>query len=265
MPDPTPRFDGPRVPMPAPSERTVRRCICAPEPWLRAPMPRPAPGRPYASAADDPAPMPRPDSSIAAARIAAAGHRRIPRMGSGETRQKRASWTLSRLEVRLCWQDATAIRSRTARHGNTYLRCVPGPLTAATYRRNALSTVRRWQDAREMRSRPTGSDEICTNCVPQRPAAVRFRRGVFLGGRPWQYSRAMRSQAPGCGDISTLCVPQRPTVASFSLHASPKGPRTGKAPLPGNISPPCIQNELALAIFARHVSEKCCKAPFGNA
>lgn len=86
-------------------------------------------------------------------------------------------------------------------------------------------------------------------------SAVRRRRDVC----------EMRSQAPGDGKFSPWCVPGRPFAAIFSLHASPKGPRTGKAPLPGSISPPCIQNELALAIFARHVSEKPCKSPFGNA
>ena len=75
----------------------------------------------------------------------------------------------------------------------------------------------------------------------------------------------VRSRALGDGNISPWCVPGRLSVAIFSLHASPKGPRTGKAPLPGNISPPCIQNELALAIFARHASEKPRKSPFGNA
>ena len=54
-------------------------------------------------------------------------------------------------------------------------------------------------------------------------------------------------------------------MAIFSLHASQKGPRTGKSPVRGNISPPCIQNELALAGYARHVSEKPRKSPFGDA
>ena len=99
------------------------------------------------------------------------------------------------------------------------------------------------------------------NCVPQRPTAAIFRRGTFPGGRSWQYSRAMRSQAASCGEKVLRCILGRLVVAIFSLHASPKGPRTGKAPLPGNISPPCIQNELALAIFARHVSEKPRKSP----
>ena len=57
------------------------------------------------------------------------------------------------------------------------------------------------------------------------------------------------------------CVPGRRSVAAFSLHAFPKGPRTGKAPVRGNISPPCIRNELALARYARHVSEKPRKSP----
>ena len=74
----------------------------------------------------------------------------------------------------------------------------------------------------------------------------------------------VRSRVLGDGNISPWCVPGRQSVASFAPHASPRGPRTGKAPLPGNISPPCIQNELTLARFARHVSEMPCKSPFGN-
>ena len=54
-------------------------------------------------------------------------------------------------------------------------------------------------------------------------------------------------------------------MAAFSLHAFPKGPRTGKAPLPGNISPPCIRNEPASARYSRHASEKPCQQSFGDA
>ena len=86
-------------------------------------------------------------------------------------------------------------------------------------------------------------------------------RDALSAVRQWQYVDAMHPLAPSDGDISTLCVPGRPSVAIFSLHASPKGPRTGKGPLPGNISPPCIQNELALARYARHASEKRRKSP----
>ena len=67
------------------------------------------------------------------------------------------------------------------------------------------------------------------------------------------------------GKISPRCVPGRRSVAAFSLHAFPKGPRTGKAPLPGSISPPCIRNEPALARYARRASEKPRKRAFGDA
>lgn len=74
----------------------------------------------------------------------------------------------------------------------------------------------------------------------------------------------VRSRALGDGNISPWCVPGRQSVASFALHVSRKGPRTGKAPLHGNILPPCIQNELVLARFAPHVFKMPCKAPLEN-
>ena len=74
----------------------------------------------------------------------------------------------------------------------------------------------------------------------------------------------MRSRAAIRGNISPWRVPGPSTVAAFSLHAFPKGLRTGKAPVRGNISPPCIRNELVLARYARHASEKPCKQPSGN-
>ena len=51
----------------------------------------------------------------------------------------------------------------------------------------------------------------------------------------------MRSRALCRGKISPRCVPGRQSVAIFSLHASQKGPRTGKSPLPGKIRTPCIR------------------------
>ena len=105
----------------------------------------------------------------------------------------------------------------------------------------------------------------CPIPLPPRRAAAIWRRYAFSSTWPWQDIDAMRSRMPGNGRISPRCVPGRQSVAFFSLHASSKAPRTGKAPLPGNISPPCIQNELALARYARHVSEKPRKSPFGNA
>ena len=112
--------------------------------------------------------------------------------------------------------------------------------------------VRRRQDFAVVRSTEAG-------------AMATYARDALSAVRRRRDAREMRSQAPGCGKFSPWCVPGRPFVAIFSLHASPKEPRTGKAPLPGNISPPCIQNELALARYARHVSEKRRKSPFGNA
>ena len=82
---------------------------------------------------------------------------------------------------------------------------------------------------------------------------------------PWQHSAAVRSRVADRGNISPWCVPGRRSVAAFSLHAFPKGPRTGKTPVRGSISPPCIQNELASARYARHASEKPRKRAFGNA
>ena len=100
-----------------------------------------------------------------------------------------------------------------------------------------------------------------------RTAQGRARRAQVsaLGGRPWQYFAVVRSSESSSGNILARCVPGRQSVAIFSLHAFPKGPRTGKAPLLGKISSPCIQNELALARYAHHASEKRCKAPSGNA
>ncbi len=103
------------------------------------------------------------------------------------------------------------------------------------------------------------------NAFPRRPTVARSRRDAFSGCRPWQYFAAMRFRGSSRGEIMPWCVPGRRSVAAFSLHAFPKGPRTGKTPVRGNISPPCIQNELALARYARRASEKPRKRAFGDA
>ena len=95
----------------------------------------------------------------------------------------------------------------------------------------------------------------------RRSSMARSSRNAFSNDWRRQDFAVVRSWAAVRGNILARCVPGRLAVASFSLHASPKGPRTGKAPLPGNISPPCIQNELALARYARHASEKRRKSP----
>ena len=94
---------------------------------------------------------------------------------------------------------------------------------------------------------------------------ARYCRGAFLGCRPWRYLAVVCFRVVGHGKISPRCVPGRRSVAAFSLHAFPKGPRTGKTPVRGNISPPCIQNGLASARYARHASEKPRKRAFGDA
>ena len=43
------------------------------------------------------------------------------------------------------------------------------------------------------------------------------------------------------GKMLAKCVPGRPSVASFSLHASQKWPRTGKSPVRGKFRAPCIR------------------------
>ncbi len=71
----------------------------------------------------------------------------------------------------------------------------------------------------------------------------------------------MRSRALCRGKIPPRCVPGRQSGASFALHASRKGPWTGKSPVRGKIRAPCIRNELALARYARHASEMPRKSP----
>ena len=144
-----------------------------------------------------------------------------------------------------------------------------------------------------MRPEGAGRGNISPWCVFGRRSVASFRRGAFFGRssmakrsrnafpsvRQWQDLAAMRFRAVGHGSISPWCVfggssrgeimpwcvPGRRSVAAFSLHAFPKGPRTGKAPLPGSISPPCIRNGPALARYSHHASEKPCERAFGNA
>ena len=138
----------------------------------------------------------------------------------------------------LPWQHIAVVHPQGAGRGSIPPRCVPGQQVVATFRRGAFSGGgRRWQNAREMRS---------------------------PGVRQWQDLAAIRFRGSSRGEIMPWCVPGRRSVAAFSLHAFPKGPRTGKTPVRGNISPPCIQNELALARYARRASEKPCKRAFGD-
>ena len=122
--------------------------------------------------------------------------------------------------------------------------------------------------ARSRRDAPPGRSPMAKcprNAFPRRPTVARYRCGVFSGCRPWRYFAVVRFRPAGRGKISPRCVFGRRSVAAFSLHAFPKGPRTGKTPVRGNISPPCIRNEPASARYSRHASEKPRKRAFGDA
>ena len=146
----------------------------------------------------------------------------------------------------------------------------------ATYRRHASRGGRSWQYFAVVRFRAAirgiipprclfralVDGKTLAKCVPRRPTVARSRRDAFSGCRPWQYFAVVRFRGGSSrGEIMPWCVLGRRSVAAFSLHAFPKGPRTGKAPLPGSISPPCIRNGLASARYARYVSEKPRKPP----
>ena len=107
--------------------------------------------------------------------------------------------------------------------------------------------VQSWQDYAVVRSRTLAGGKISPWCIPERSPMTE-----------------MCSPASDSGKISPRCVFGRRSVAAFSLHAFPKGPRTGKASVRGKISPPCIRNEPALARYSRHASEKRRKQPFEN-
>ena len=155
----------------------------------------------------------------------------------------------------------------------------PRGQVVAIFRRNASPGCRPWQYFAVVRFRGLADGKMLAKCVPPASdsgkisprcvfglsAMARYRRGALSGYRPWQDFAAMHSRVAGHGKISLRSVPGRRSVAAFSLHAFPKGHRTGKAPVRGSISPPCIRNGLASARYARHASEKPRKRAFGDA
>ena len=158
--------------------------------------------------------------------------------GSADEAWRETSMLYFRAAVeRLYWQDIAVMHLRVTNCGNIPPRCIPGRSPMAKCSRNAF---------------------------PRRPTVARYRRGAFSGCRPWQYFAVVRFRGSSRGEIMPRCVLGRRSVAAFSLHAFPKGPRTGKAPLPGSMSPPCIRNGPALAGYARRASEKRRKQPSGN-
>ena len=145
------------------------------------------------------------------------------------------------------WASATQM-PHSRRRGRWFPRAPPAP--SSRQRANAALTGSGSISLPHIPGVPCRGN-VSTPCVPR-------------GGRSWQYFAVVCFRAVGHGKILLRCVPGRRSVAAFSLHAFPKGPRTGKAPLPGRISPPCIRNEPALARYARRASEKPRKRAFGD-
>ena len=117
--------------------------------------------------------------------------------------------------------------------GKTLRICVPGRSTMAKRSRNAFPGARRRQDCALMRSWPDWQWQYTR---AMRPPSV----------NPWQDSATVRSRALADGKMLAKCVPGRQSVASFSLHASQKWPRTGKSPVRGKIRAPCIRKRAGL-------------------
>ena len=142
-------------------------------------------------------------SFIAAAPTAAAGHRRIPRMGSGGVRWERACCSLCSRRVALL-----AICCRGASSGGRAWRHMPA---------NCIPR------------RPAHSN-VCSQCALGRSATARCPRNAFPSAWRWRYVDVMHSQAPGGGDMLTLCVPGCLTMAIFCPGVSQKGLGREKGP-----------------------------------
>ena len=175
-----PAADGPRAPggphvnaSPHPATG-ARRC------------PSRAPGRRRASMYPPPPPVGRacqcPGSFIAAAPTAAAGHRRIPRMGSGEVRWERACCPLRSRRVALL-----AICCRGASSGGRAWRHMPA---------NCIP------------QRPAHSN-VCSQCALGRSATARCPRNAFPSAWRWRYVDVMRSRVSDDGNILPRCIPKK--------------------------------------------------------
>ena len=175
-----------------------------------------------------------------------------PAMGTPRRTRHRADCAVSSLPENTTahapWASATQM-PHSRRRGRWFPRAPPAPSS----RQCANAAL-------------TGSGNISLPHIPGTPCRGSISTPcVPEGGRSWQYFAVVRFRAADHGKILPRCVPGRRSVAAFSLHAFPKGPRTGKAPLPGSISPPCIRNEPASARYSRRASEKRRKRAFGDA
>lgn len=123
-----------------------------------------------------------PGSFIAAAPTAAAGHRRISRIGSGGVRWERACCPLRSRRVALltiCCRGASS-GGRAWRHMPA--NCIP--------RRPAHSNV-------------------CSQCALGRSATARCPRNAFPSAWRWRYVDVMRSRMSDDGNILPRCIPKK--------------------------------------------------------
>ena len=183
----------------------MRQCASHPADGARR-CPSRAPGRRRASMSlPRPPPVGRarqcPGSFIAAAPTAAAGHRRIPRMGSGGVRWERACCPLRSRRVALlaiccrgvssggrAWRHmpANCIPRRPA-HSNVCSQCALGRSATARCPRNAFPSAWRWRYVDVMRSRVSDDGNILPRCIPKK--ASDGKRAPS-----WQYIAAMYSK-----------------------------------------------------------------------
>ena len=178
-----PAADGPRAP-------SRLRVNASPHPANGARRcPSRAPGRRRASMSLPRPPVGRarqcPGSFIAAAPTAAAGHRRIPRMGSGGVRWERACCPLRSRRVALL-----AICCRGASSGGRAWRHMPA---------NCIPR------------RPAHSN-VCSQCALGRSATARCPRNAFPSAWRWRYVDVMRSQVSDDGNILPRCIPKMASV-----------------------------------------------------
>ena len=162
-----------------------------------------------------------PSSFIAAAPTAAAGHRCIPRMGSGGVRWERACCPLRSRRVALL-----AICCRGASSGGRAWRHMP---------------------AKCIPRRPAHSN-VCSQCALGRSATARCPRNAFPSAWRWRYVDVMRSQVSDDGNILPRCIPKM-------------GLGRGKGPFVATYLRRVSKNELALAGYAHHASEMPRKSP----
>lgn len=175
-----PAADGPRTPgrpcVNAPRTQRMARTDAPPAPQVGRAHQYPSRAPPVGCARQCPG------SFIAAAPTAAAGHRRISRIGSGGVRWERACCSLCSRRVALL-----AICCRGASSGGRAWRHMPA---------NCIPR------------RPAHSN-VCSQCALGRSATARCPRNAFPSAWRWRYVDVMRSRMSDDGNILPRCIPKK--------------------------------------------------------